>query len=123
MEPRMFDYKNWSDWLEKETETARALGFSARFNRAKGPGDQRASFGAACETVAGAFAVWDTGQAGYNINDVNGRPITFKWGLQVTDETFRDVFAEFSQLLQKCRVPWGDTPAKLEGLGAQTGFF
>ncbi len=99
----MFDYKNWSDWLEQETENARAHGFLARFNRAKGTGDQRASFGAASDTVAGAFAIWDTGQAGYNISDATGKPITFKWGLQVTDDNFRDVFAEFSQLLVKFR--------------------
>ncbi len=111
----MFDYANWSDWLEQETENARAQGFLAKFSRAGAAGAARTSFGAATGSVAGAFAVWDTGQAGYNISDITGRPITYKSGLTVTDETFREVFAEFSELMRKCRVPWGWTPPPLEG--------
>jgi hypothetical protein len=107
----MFSYKQWRAWLEAKVSEFQADGVHAslRYGPDNGP-IPGFGFGLDGHNAIGLLQSWVTGETDYTIHALpNGKMVSHKWMLILTDETFEVIFDEFMVEFQKHDLaPLGD---------------
>jgi hypothetical protein len=101
LEGKAFDFNRWRSWLEQKSKELLAEGYKTRYGFTDGTSKPKTHLDAVSGNSGGYFTNWRTGEADFEVLDLNsGQRLVNKMGLVLDDANFEAAFEDFRKHLR-----------------------
>jgi hypothetical protein len=91
----MFDFLRWRGWLDDRAEELRSRGFETELRMSDKSPKPGTALNLTRKRILASFAIWETGEADYDVADEKGELFSHEWGLMLDDLNFEAAFKRF----------------------------